>query len=169
MKVFVFGTVASPSVANFALREMANRFKHDFSQIFKTIIYNFYADNLLKSVPTLENAINLRKEISAVLSKAGFHITKWTSSKPELLATIPEDDVAPGCNSKTFEDSNKPNKMALGVQWNIKNDTFCFSINVPDKPMTRRGILSMLNSIFDPMGFITPVTLRAKILPQRLC
>ena len=170
MKVYVFGTVASPSAANFALKETANRFKHDFSQeTFKTIINNFYVDDLLKSVPTLENAINLREEISAVLSKAGFHITKWTSSKPELLATIPEDDVAPGCNSKTFEDSNKPNKMALGVQWNIKNDTFCFNINVPDKPITRRGILSMLNSIFDPMSFLTAVTLRAKILLQRLC
>jgi len=171
MNVYVFGTVTSPSVANFALKEIARRFKSEFSEeTCAAIMSSFYVDDLLKSVATLEAAIELRQEITAALAKAGFHITKWTSNKPELLATIPEEDVAVGCKWRTLEDCcNMPNKTALGVKWDITRDKFGFCIDLPDKPRTRRGMLSMLNSIFDPMGFLTPITLRAKLILQGLC
>ena len=35
--------------------------------------------------------------------------------------------------------------------------------------MTKRGILSVLNSIFYPMGFLTPVILSAKLIFQSSC
>ncbi|KAK0155313.1 hypothetical protein N1851_002322 [Merluccius polli] len=38
-----------------------------------------------------------------------------------------------------------------------------------DKPMTRRGILSVVNSIYDPLGFLAPVILPAKLLLKELC
>ena len=37
------------------------------------------------------------------------------------------------------------------------------------KPTTRRGILSFLSSVYDPLGFLAPVVLPAKKLPQDLC
>lgn len=35
--------------------------------------------------------------------------------------------------------------------------------------MTRRGITSTISSIFDPLGLVSPITLRAKIMLQDLC
>ena len=35
--------------------------------------------------------------------------------------------------------------------------------------MSRRGILSMISFIFDPLGFIAPVMLSSKLLLQELC
>ena len=171
MKVYVFGTVTSPSVANFALKEIAKRFKDDFSaETLNTITSNFYVDDLLKSVATLDAAIKLRQEITAALAKAGFHITKWTSNSPELLATIPKEDIAVDCDGRTIEDCcSMPNKTALGIRWDIRHDKLGFFIDLPNKPRTRRGMLSMSNSIFDPMGNLTPITLRAKLILQKLC
>ncbi|XP_068749086.1 uncharacterized protein [Montipora capricornis] len=46
---------------------------------------------------------------------------------------------------------------------------FKFCITVKDKPVTRRGILSTVSSIYDPLGFPAPFTLTAKKLLQDLC
>ncbi|XP_060573689.1 uncharacterized protein LOC132731512, partial [Ruditapes philippinarum] len=42
-------------------------------------------------------------------------------------------------------------------------------VKTADKPLNRRGMLSIVSSIFDPLGFMSPVTLRAKAIIQKLC
>ena len=50
----------------------------------------------------------------------------------------------------------------LNIQWCGKSDVFEFRIVVNDQPPTRRGILSVVSSIYDPLGFAAPFTLPAK-------
>ena len=49
------------------------------------------------------------------------------------------------------------------------NQIFTFQISVKNKPPTRRGILSIVSSVYDPLGFIPPFVLTAKIILQKLC
>lgn len=53
--------------------------------------------------------------------------------------------------------------------WNVESDTFGFTIAIKDKPVTRRGILSVVSSIYDPLGFAAPFILIAKEILQDLC
>ncbi|XP_035997578.1 uncharacterized protein LOC118564254 [Fundulus heteroclitus] len=62
-----------------------------------------------------------------------------------------------------------PTERALGVQWDVEQDVFTFSIVNKHKPLTRRGILSIVSSIYDPLGFLAPVILTAKQILQHLC
>ena len=62
-----------------------------------------------------------------------------------------------------------PIERALGVLWDVQSDTFKFKINMKEKPPTRRGLLSMVSSIYDPLGFVGPYVLLAKMLFQELC
>ena len=39
---------------------------------------------------------------------------------------------------------------------------------MPDKPFTRRGVLSTVNSIYDPLGLAVPVLLEGRLLLQKL-
>ena len=41
--------------------------------------------------------------------------------------------------------------------WNIKSDTFGFKISLKDKPSTKRGMLSELSSLYDPLGLASPL------------
>ena len=59
-------------------------------------------------------------------------------------------------------------ERALGVECCIQSDTFGFRIAVNDKPITRRGILSVVTSIFDPLGLVAPFSLPAKLILQEL-
>ena len=71
---------------------------------------------------------------------------------------------------KDFDSSTAslPVERVLGVSWCIENDVFNFRIVLKDKPLTRRGILSTISSIYDPLGFAAPVMLPMKKLLQML-
>ena len=56
-----------------------------------------------------------------------------------------------------------------GMQWQIKGDYFTFDIHVNKKPFTRQGLLFITASVYNPLGFVVPVILEAKLLLQDLC
>ena len=67
-----------------------------------------------------------------------------------------------------------PTESALGLKWNTVEDKFVWEVlekilhSVNQKPMTRRGIVSAVYSLFDPLGFIAPYVMKAKLLLQTL-
>ena len=60
-------------------------------------------------------------------------------------------------------------ERVLGVNWNITEDTFCFDVELPWKRHNKRGVLATMNSLFDPLGFLTPVMVEAKFIYRWLC
>ncbi|XP_049332403.1 uncharacterized protein LOC125799519 [Astyanax mexicanus] len=57
-----------------------------------------------------------------------------------------------------------PVQRSLGIKWNITSDTFTFDVPESQKPFTRRGVLSVVNSLYDPLGFMAPVTIKGRLL-----
>jgi len=61
---------------------------------------------------------------------------------------------------------------ALGVYWNTIQDKFQFKISLNDvtanSKFTKRTLLSEVAKIFDPLGWLSPVIIRAKIMIQQL-
>ncbi len=62
-----------------------------------------------------------------------------------------------------------PVERTLGIQWNVESDTLGFRITLKDQPLTRRGMLSTIASIYDPLGLISPITLVGKRILQDMC
>ena len=62
-----------------------------------------------------------------------------------------------------------PDDKALGVKWNTEKDTLGFTIKFVEKPSTRHGLLSMLSSIYDPLGLGAPFMLKGRQIVQQLC
>ena len=91
---------------------------------------------------------------------------------PADTEQIPTPAIVEGSKDvKTLDlqSDDLPIERALGVQWCVESDTFKFRITMKDKPVTRRGILSIVSSIYDLLGFAPPFTLTAKKLLQDLC
>lgn len=66
-----------------------------------------------------------------------------------------------------LEQDKLPIERALGVHWCVESDTFQFKVIIKDRPFTRRG-LSVVSSIYDPLGVLAPVVLTAKMIMQDL-
>ena len=170
MVVHLFGAASSPSVANFALKQTARDNEEQYGTLVADILRkNFYVDNCLRSVSSEAKAVELIEGLRQSCKKGGFRLTKFTSNRRAVLESIPEDERSKEVKSITLDCDNLPVERALGIQWCVQSDSFGFRIVVNSKPFTRRGVLSTVSSIFDPLGFIAPFTLLAKKLLQDLC
>lgn len=170
MVVNLFGATSSPSCASFALRKCAEDNQAAFSsEATNTILRNFYVDDCLKSVGSEEQAVALIQELRRLCAAGGFRLTKWISNSRAVLASIHEDDRAKEVKELDLEKDCLPIERALGVQWCVESDMLKFRVSIQNKPLTRRGVLSMMSTIYDPLGILAPLILPVKQILQELC
>ncbi|XP_020556881.2 uncharacterized protein LOC110014410 [Oryzias latipes] len=170
MTVHLFGAVSSPSCACFALQKTADDNKSEFkSEVCQTVKKNFYVDDCLKSSPTEETAVKMMKDLIFMCAKGGFILEKWISNSRAVLEAITSSQRAKDLKKLDLDCDKLPVERALGLQWCAETDVFMFKMEIKEKPLTRRGVLSVTCSIYDPLGFLAPVTLCAKMIQQELC
>lgn len=51
----------------------------------------------------------------------------------------------------------------------MESDHFRFNVSLKERPATRQGILSTVASLFDPLGLVAPILLKAKVILQEMC
>ena len=134
---------------------------------FATALDAFYVDDLLTSASTEEELVVLIDELGRLLSSRGFHLTKFSSNSERVLATVPWDRLA--SSHRSFEFGNLPTGMALGVAYNPATNDFVVMAKIEERPMIKQGIVSMTSQFFDPIGFLQPYLLVAKLIVQRVC
>ena len=118
-------------------------------------------------LPWRQKSVRLSSQLRELLSREGFRLTKWISNDRNLIASVPMTERAPSVVNLDLDDL--PTERTLGVQWDMETDSFSFRILDQEKAPTRRGILSVVSSMYDPLGFVAPVILHAKSLLQSLC
>ena len=78
MNVHLFGATSSPACAQFSLLQSAEDQKNEFDDEVRQLIRrNFYMDDCLFSAPTIGEVVRLAHEVSELLRKRGFQLTKW--------------------------------------------------------------------------------------------
>ena len=168
MGVHLFSAVSSTSCANFALRKAADDNSEQFdSEAINTVKRNFYVDDCLKSVPGEDKAIRLTDDLRRLLEKGGFNLTNWVSNSCSVIGSLHVSERVG--TFKDLHDGQLPVECALGVHWDVERDKFCFKIEVKSKPLTRRGLLSVVCLLYDPLGFVAPIVFPAKVILQDLC
>ena len=115
---------------------------------------------------TVEEARSLANEVTSLLAEAGFRLTKGMSDSRDVLSVIPEKERArPNLD---LDLHHLPVERTLGVQWDVEKDVLLLTVRETNQPPTKRGILSAVSSLYDPMGFVCPVVLEVKEILQKL-
>ncbi len=166
MLVHIFGAKCSPTCANYALQRTArDNLTYSDPLVTETVLKSFYMDDLLKSVDSLDVACKLANDLIIMLKRGGFRLTKFMSNSPEILASLPDSEVS----QKAFLNIGDEHlQQALGVTWEISSDTITFTFTFPDGPNSKRGILKITASLFDPLGLVAPFLLKPKLLLREL-
>jgi hypothetical protein len=172
--VHVFGAKSSPSVANFALQQLAIPDDNDNENIKnakKCLLNNFYVDDLLKSVKSKTEAISLINEVKTLAAAGGFNLTSFSSNSKMVLQNLTSQDLSQKLKEIDLLEDHLPADKALGVVWNPNRDTLSFNIKVSTDytDITKRSILKQLASIYDPLGLASPVLIPAKRIFQETC
>ena len=173
-----FGDKPSGTIATVALRKTAEMAKENYPQASELLINNTYMDDIINSVDNVETAKKLTNEMETILSNGNFKIKEWIYSHDKIA---PDQDLLP-------TDMKTAHEKVLGVVWNPITDNFYFKVKLnltpkskkrrpkqnqgtttnTSKILTKRIILSQVNSVYDPLGLASPLTVRAKILMRRL-
>ena len=85
------------------------------------------------------------------------------------MKSIPGEHRKNAVKDKDLNLGILPEDKALGMKWNIQEDTLGFIIKMDDKPTTRRGLLAALSSGYDPLGLGAPFLLKGRLIIPRLC
>ena len=170
MKVYLFGAANSPGCANFGLRRAADDGEDEFgTDAAEFIRKEFYVDYGVKSVPTVKNAVTLIKASQAICAKAGLKLHKIISNSRDVLQEFSVEERAKCVKDVNLRLDALPIERALGMTWCVENDSFQFRIELQNCPLTKRGILSTVGSIYDPNGYLAPVILKGKQILQQMC
>ncbi|XP_044760886.1 uncharacterized protein LOC123318341 [Coccinella septempunctata] len=174
MNVMIFGAISSPSQAQFIKNKNADLCEEEFTNIGRAIKRQHYVDDYLDSCDSEDEAIQLVRNVILVHKKGGFEITKWISNSQKVLKTIPEN-LKTDSSSKEI-DSEKIERV-LGLNWSPQTDEFVFNFNFKKLPEelyngkkipTKREVLRLVMSVFDPLGFLSCFMVKARILIQNI-
>ncbi|XP_033726768.1 uncharacterized protein LOC117316337 [Pecten maximus] len=166
MRKHVFGNRPSPAVANFGLRKVVEDASDDIREFVQR---NFYVDDGLTSCDDVDSAVSLMKRTQQTLSANGkIRLHKIASNNQEVLDAFNSEDIAKDISGIDIQQEQIPLQRSLGIQWDLRNDSFPFLIDFEDKPYTRRGVLATINSLYDPLGFAAPVTIKGKVLLRNM-
>ncbi|GBO46640.1 hypothetical protein AVEN_64587-1, partial [Araneus ventricosus] len=149
----VFGVSFSPFLLNAAISYHLEREKFQTESLRKTIDHlkeGFYVNNLVTSVNDATELEQLKSQSIEIMKEGAFELRCWASN-----------------DSK--EDQDK--QMVLGLSWDVVSDEL--SCKLPantdctqEKPVTKRVLLSVINSVYDSIGFTAPALLLPKLLMQ---
>ena len=168
MKVHLFGATSSPGCASYGLKHMASQEKEAHPSAAQFIMHDFYVDDGLTSVESAEQAKDLIQGAREICEKGGLRLHKFVSNDCKVLESVPKSERAVDV-ILNLPSEQLPIERVLGVQWSVGLDCFGFSIILKDQPLTRRGVLATVASVYDPLGFLAPLVLRAKKILQEIC
>lgn len=169
MKVHVFGNAPSPAVAIYCMRKAAEKGKAEYGVDAQQFVERqFYVDDGLISLPTPERAIDLLSRTQQMLADSNLKLHKVASNSESVMEALPEEDRAKDLKHVELGVDPLPLQRSLGLLWNLETDSFTFKVSHEKKPYTRRGVLSTVNSLYDPLGFAAPVIMQGKALVREL-
>ncbi|CAF4882559.1 unnamed protein product [Pieris macdunnoughi] len=158
-----YGTKAAPFLAMMILKRLAIDERSNYpSSIAPAVLESsFYMDDLLHGTHSAQTAIELKNDLIKLLKSGGFNLRKWRSNLPLLLEDMNDSE-------KEFDFKHQESTKTLGLRWNPNTDEFIFyPINyIPNITPTKRQLLSEISKIYDPLGWLVPVTTKLKILFQ---
>lgn len=161
-----YGTANAPYLAIRTLQQCADDEAENFPLAKSVIKNDFYVDDLISGAECLEDAVRIKNEVIGALSSAGFHLRKWTSNCENFMKTIPDADREVDISQEIYIDDTA---KTLGIHWQPKEDVFMFKINIKENDTrTKRMLLSEVASLFDPLGWLAPIVIKAKALLQEL-
>lgn len=129
---------------------------------------DFYMDDALKSFSTVEEAIDILSRTQSMLAASYQNLHKVASNKPEILEAFPVEDRVKDLQNLDLFVYDLPDQRSLGVRWSIMSDVLTFHIPRMEIPYTRRGVLSMVYSLFDPLGFLASITTQGQLMLREM-
>lgn len=128
MIVHIFGAASSPGCVNYGMKYLAYEHVKDYLFSASFIHKNFYVEDGLISVDSVQKAKQLISQAQEICAKGKLRLHKFVCNKTEVLEVILETEHASTGKNVNLSYSDIPMQSVLGVKWNVEADTLSFSV-----------------------------------------
>ncbi|XP_030763227.1 uncharacterized protein LOC115887855 [Sitophilus oryzae] len=168
LNTVTYGTASAPFLAIPSLHQVAYDNLKQYPEACKVILKDFYVDDLIFGTSNINDAIRLKDQISSILAYAGFILRKWASNEKSSLNL---QEYSQNLPQFFITDSDDKSVKTLGIFWEPNKDKLSYSVNLAElstQKITKRFILGIVAQVFDPLGLLGSIVVRAKLLLQEL-
>ena len=162
LRTVTYGTTSAPFLVIQVLLELATIYDQKYPEAAKIIQRNKYLDDFLAGADDLKGAHHRKEQLINILAEAGISLGKWASNYPALLNSLSSTTGS----TEHFEIDEYVS--TLGIVWMPQQNCFTYKVNTisPPRKYTKRIVLSETAKLFDPLGWLGPVVIQAKVIMQ---
>jgi hypothetical protein len=188
----IFGMNCCPFLLNATLHHHVSEYYRKDLALAKALLDALCVDDWTSGEEGEGRAYELYRETNECFASGGFKLRKWASNNKAVIDKITQErEQREGVNradiaTKDDESDAKTTvggldeidptteHKVLGLNWNLKNDTFILKLNKISNlgkslEPTKRNVLKVAAKLFDPLGLFSPATVQLCMLLQDLC
>ncbi|XP_053597998.1 uncharacterized protein LOC128668657 [Microplitis demolitor] len=159
-----YGTTSAPYLAGRTLQQLLLDEGHDFPVAVEPFQKGSYVDDITGGADDIKSLNAIATQVEEMALRGCFPLAKWKSNHPGFFR-LPSFQST---SSETHQFSESSSKI-LGLAWQCAPDLLMFTGQpILQATITKRTILSETAQLFDPLGLISPIIVRAKVLMQDL-
>lgn len=165
----VFGRRDSPFIALHVVKGNAQKFEERYLVTSKIIQNCMYVDDLAASCKSEGELSDLIDQITEIFAFAGMKVHKWNENSREILRSISDELKA---QTVDILKDDLPTTTTLGLSWDAQRDVLFFTTESKEldnnEPCTKRQILKTIARFYDPMEYLAPFLISAKVIFQKV-
>ena len=183
----VFGVSSSPFLLNATTRFHLEKYLETNEGLVQQLFRSTYVDDIICGGHTEDEAFDLYTTSKKIFREGGFNLRKFLTNSKRLQERIdlqespnPENSLLQDeptfseTNLRVSQSSRMEEHKVLGVPWNPESDQLIFDVTdlaraAIDLHPTKRNLVSLIGKFYDPLGFLSPVIIKFKILFQKFC
>ena len=184
----VFGVSSSPFLLNATIKFHLEKFRDSHQPVVERLLESTYVDDIVSGASSEDEGFEFYTASKELFRRGGFNLRKFVTSSKELQQKINDAEGAtaqlnlPDPSTETYAKSTlgmqSPTQAdeckILGVMWNTNSDTLMFDTSelaelATTLPPTKRNLVSLIGRFYDPLGYLSPMTIKFKMLFQKLC
>ena len=184
----VFGVSSSPFLLNATVKFHLENFIESHKAVVEHLLQSTYVDDIVSGADSEDEAFDLYAQAKELFRRGGFNLWKFLTNSKELQQRIDQAEgilrqtVSLDPSTETYtqavlgtQSPKGPDECKiLGVLWNPSSDRLVFDVSelaqaAANLQPTKRNLVSLIGKFYDPLGFLAPVTIRFKILFQKMC
>ena len=170
--VVVFGLNCLPNLLSATIITHMTHYSDINRDFVETFLRDLYMDDNTSGTQNIDAALDYYIFARTLMLQGGFELRKWQSNSAELMKNI--HDYEKFFTNEPVVECKGITKI-LGIQWDKELDLFIFDLKdvineaIKIEVVTKRGVLKVVASIYDPLGILSSFVINLKLLFQEVC
>lgn len=190
----MFGVSSSPFLLNATIKHLVERYKDTDPGFVEMFLRSIYVDDVTFGAEDDEDAYHLYQKSKQVMLEGGFNLRKFVTNSNQLrmkieqaeqeMNTVKKQEANPEVHEEdetytkdtlgSKQECGEGEQKILGVSWQYLEDQLVFDLSaivhvMREMEPTKRHIVSIATRFYDPLGFVSPITVKFKMFFQELC